>query len=78
MFRTQLGKRADGLLEVLDLFLRSHPPPSRPRSDDNQDIELGAAIIAIRRVPAKPQQDPGTGRSHLKTHSARTKRGRNS
>jgi Family of unknown function (DUF6502) len=54
LFRTQLAKRADGLLEVLDLFLRSHPPEARPPGEVNPGIELGAAVIAIRRKSADP------------------------
>jgi len=54
LFRTQLAKRADGLLEVLDLFIRSHPPQARPPGEENPRIELGAAVIAIRRRPADP------------------------
>jgi hypothetical protein len=59
LFRTQLAKRADGLLEVLDLFLRSHQPEARPPGEANPGIELGAAVIAIRRKSA----DPPTKRS---------------
>jgi Family of unknown function (DUF6502) len=77
LFRTQLGKRADGLLEVLDLFLRSHPPQSAQRGDAGQGIELGAAVIAIRRVPPQPAARDGAG-SHRKTPAARAKRGRKS
>jgi hypothetical protein len=54
LFRTQLAKRADGLLEVLDLFIRSHPPEARPPGAANPGIELGAAVIAIRRKSADP------------------------
>jgi uncharacterized protein DUF6502 len=49
LFRTQLEKRADGLLEVLDLFMRSHRPEPGPAGEANPGVELGAAIIAIRR-----------------------------
>lgn len=59
LFRTQLAKRADGLLEVLDLFIRSHPPEARPPGEANPGIELGAAVIAIRRKSADP---PAKGR----------------
>ena len=54
LFRAQLGKRADGLLEVLDLFLRSHPPVAAEPGEAKSEIELGAAVIAIRRKPAAP------------------------
>ncbi len=51
LFRTQLGKRADGLLEVLDLFMQSHRPETGPSGAENPGVEVGAAVIAIRRVP---------------------------
>jgi hypothetical protein len=54
LFRTQLAKREDVLLEVLDLFLRSHPPEVRPPGEANPGIELGATVIAIRRKSADP------------------------
>ena len=54
LFRTQLGKRADGLLEVLDLFMRSHgAEPGRP-DQENPAVELGAAVVAIRRPAPQP------------------------
>jgi len=63
LFRTQLGKRADGLLEVLDLFMKSHRPDPRDADEDKPGIELGAAVIAIRRQPPErivddPQASP--------------------
>jgi hypothetical protein len=58
LFRAQLGKRADALLEVLDIFMRSHGPEVPAESEDDPGIELGAAVIAIRRSsqasPARP------------------------
>jgi hypothetical protein len=53
-FRTQLSKRADGLLEVMDLFMQSHGPERGRAAEANPGVELGAAVIAIRR--ASPQQ----------------------
>jgi hypothetical protein len=49
LFRTQLDKRADALLEVIDLFMRSHAPESRGTKDGTASVEVGAAVIAIRR-----------------------------
>jgi hypothetical protein len=49
LFRTQLGKRADGLLEALDVFMRSHRPEPGPAGEENPAVEMGAAVIAIRR-----------------------------
>jgi len=55
LFRTQLGRRADELLELLDLFMRTHQPEAEPPAD-TPGIELGAAVIAIRRsAPVKPR-----------------------
>jgi hypothetical protein len=53
-FRTQLSKRADGLLEVMDMFMQSHGPERGRAAEANPGVELGAAVIAIRR--ASPQQ----------------------
>jgi len=58
LFRTQLGKRADGLLEALDVFMRSHRPEPGPAGEENPGVEMGAAVIAIRR-PA-PQRTAAT------------------
>jgi hypothetical protein len=54
LFRTQLGKRADALLEVLDLFIRSHPPEAGTAGAPKAGVELGAAVIAIRRKSVDP------------------------
>lgn len=54
LFRTQLGKRADALLEVLDLFIRSHPPEAGTAGGPKAGVELGAAVIAIRRKSVDP------------------------
>jgi hypothetical protein len=60
LFRTQLGKCADGLLEKMDLFLRSHEPEQRRVGEGSPGIELGAAVIAIRRSPPQsPAADIG-------------------
>jgi hypothetical protein len=72
LFRTQLGKRADGLLEVLDLFMRSHRPEPGAGGEQNPGIELGAAVIAIRRGPPPPQaQSPKSARQTAAKPSAR-------
>jgi len=60
LFRAQLGKRADALMEVIELFLRSHPPEEPPANDDQTGIELGAAVIAVRR---KSAPEPSTQRA---------------
>jgi hypothetical protein len=62
LFRTQLGKRADGLLEIIDLFMRSHGPEHGRAGEGNPGVELGAAVFAIRRTASQPS-DVKTGRS---------------
>jgi|SRR5665213_3418209 len=62
LFRTQLGKRADGLLEIMDLFMRSHGPERGRPGEGNPGVELGAAVIAIRRTSSQPPSAK-TGRS---------------
>jgi hypothetical protein len=62
LFRTQMGKRADALLEVLDLFMRSHRPEAEPAVGENNGVEVGAAVIAIRR-PAAQQSEVSPTRS---------------
>jgi len=49
LFRTQLGQRADRLLEVLDQFVRSHAPQPGKAGEGKPGVEVGAAVIAIRR-----------------------------
>jgi hypothetical protein len=59
LFRAQLGKRADALLEVLDIFMRSHGPERALEDEKNSSMELGAAVIAIRRTqPAQANPRP--------------------
>jgi hypothetical protein len=63
LFRTQLGKRADALMEVLDIFMRSHEPGSAQDDEANPGVELGAAVIAIRRTqPPEAASRPAVGR----------------
>ena len=56
LFRTQLGRRADGLMEVVDLFVHSHVPKPGTAADGspNVGVEMGAAVFAIRRPPPGP------------------------
>jgi hypothetical protein len=59
LFRTQLDKRADALLEVIDLFMRSHGPEPGRAGDGTGSIEVGAAVIAIRRTsPQSHESSP--------------------
>ena len=65
LFRTQLGKRADAFLELVDLFMQSHGPEPTRSGDVDSSIELGAAVIAIRRTTSQtPESSPSAGRPH--------------
>jgi hypothetical protein len=56
LFRSQLDKRADGLLEVIDLFIRSHGPEPGGADERATGVEVGAAVVAIRRVSSQPNE----------------------
>jgi hypothetical protein len=73
LFRTQLGKRADALLEVLDLFMRSHRPKAGLAGEDKTGVDVGAAVIAIRR-PAARQSEPTPARSPKPRKNRRPKK----
>jgi hypothetical protein len=49
LFRVRLNKRADALVEAVEQFMRSHAPESRGTKDGTASVEVGAAVIAIRR-----------------------------
>src|SRR5262249_17502033 len=54
LFRTQVSRRADTMLEVIDAFLEAHPPqPSASEKADpaERPMTLGAAVFAICRRP---------------------------
>ena len=72
LFRTQLGKRADGLMDVVDLFMQSHPPRAAGGGQP-EGVEMGAAVFAIRRPAATPQSPsrpaPGKGGGRRKKRS---------
>jgi hypothetical protein len=54
LFRAQLGKRADSVMEAVELFTHSHAP--RPDADGTDTgVEVGAAVFAIRRPLQTPQ-----------------------
>jgi len=56
LFRVQLAKRAEGLLEVLEAFLREHRLDRRQAPSPNEqrptEVTLGAAVFAIQRAEA--------------------------
>jgi len=54
LFRTQLDRRADGFLEVIDLLMRSHAPKVDRSREEMPGIEVGAAVVGLRR--AAPQK----------------------
>ncbi len=54
LFGIQLGKRADVLLEVLELFMRLHGPELGMTDKHTPGVEVGAAVIAIRHDSPEP------------------------
>ena len=74
LFRAQLAKRADGLLEVLDLFIRSHRPDPRAPRAEIRGIELGAAVIAIRRTSSNDSQISPISKRHAPKSDPASKR----
>ncbi len=64
LFRTQLGKRADGLLEVLDLFMRSHGPGTVVREKatraSNWARQLLRSGVPGRNLLPKNRSNPAT------------------
>jgi hypothetical protein len=58
LFRAQLGKRADGLIDVIDAFLQSHRPSGDQMDRDAvPTIKLGAAVFAICKSGEPPNQE---------------------
>ena len=51
------------LLEVMDLFMRSHGPEPGRADEANTGVELGAAVIAIQRARAAAKADAKPNRS---------------
>lgn len=62
LFRAQLSKRADGLLEMTDAFLQAHRVEPKPQAEEppaakyteaptTADIILGAGVFAIYKDP---------------------------
>jgi len=60
LFRAQVGRRADAMLEQIDSFLQSHRPPQGGDSEataSSQTLELGAAVFAICRNADKGPEE---------------------
>jgi len=61
LFRAQVGKRADGMLEVVDEFLQSHQARAARRGAGNvtpRMLTLGATIFAVCRPDVQPTRRP--------------------
>jgi hypothetical protein len=74
LFRAQLGKRADAMLEVVEAFLEEHRLEQRTGATDAdaQKLTLGATVFAVRRDVAQPQSSlPGPARSNATTSPRR-------
>jgi hypothetical protein len=59
LFRAQLGKRADAMLEVIEAFLEEHRPEQQVDASDGgaHKLTLGATVFAVRRDVVQ-QQEP--------------------
>jgi hypothetical protein len=56
LFRAQVSRRADAMLEVIDAFVQGHPPASSNASSTTRGgkdgaVTVGAAVFAICRNP---------------------------
>ncbi len=76
LFRAQLGKRADGLIEMTDAFLQAHRAgrggvKNRNKDGESRELTLGAAVFAICR-PSTPEAEP-TEQSDPKTREKRSR-----
>lgn len=61
LFRAQLGKRADGLLEALEDFLQTHQRNSTDLEAGPAELTtLGATVFAVRRHGPLRAQEAGT------------------
>jgi hypothetical protein len=60
LFRAQVGRRADALLEQIDSFLQSHRPQrvrgSKPQAQPGS-LTLGATVFAVSRATEEPDSD---------------------
>jgi hypothetical protein len=64
-FRIRLDKRADGLVEAIDHFMRLHAPEKNKLTKDaTAGVEVGAAVIAIRRTSSHPHGAALSGTSN--------------
>jgi hypothetical protein len=61
LFRAQLGKRADGMLEALEGLLQTHQKNSAESAPGTAElITLGATVFAVRRDATQRAQEAGT------------------
>jgi hypothetical protein len=73
LFRSQLGKRADGLMDVVDAFLHAHRPKddsAEREGDAAHGMMLGATVFAICRTktPTSRHQAAPASRRTPKLH----------
>jgi hypothetical protein len=82
LFRAQVGRRADALLEQIDSFLQAHRPERRPdaQRDVQPNLALGAAVFAVCREedrtrksepPAPERSTQGAKRRRTRARSTR-------
>lgn len=64
LFRAQVGRRADALLEQIESFLQSHRPErgrEKPAGEESRDLTLGAAVFAVLREENRQEAEPSPG-----------------
>jgi hypothetical protein len=64
LFRAQVGRRADALLEQIDSFLQSHRPEGAPESSRGAQpsLSLGAVVFAVSREEDRSGEPPHPAR----------------
>ncbi len=75
LFRAQVGRRADALLEQVDSFLQSHRPEGGPesRTGAQPGLALGAAVFAVCREEDRSGEPPHPERAIRGARPRRTR-----
>ncbi len=82
LYRAQVGKRADALLEQVESFLQTHRSKEQPRGtatgaevgEPSGSLPLGAAVFAICRPPLRSGESPRATQPRRAGHAARSSR----
>jgi len=65
LFRAQVGRRAEALLEQVESFLQSHRPErsrEAPAGEEPRDLTLGATVFAVFREGDRTEKESSPGR----------------